>query len=380
MGLVAEESIARIARSAAGGTLARVAGVANGIIAPLATRIDRDGFYPVEALRDLGTAGGFRQHLASQSGDGRTDLLGAIESMAAVSAQCLSTGFMTWCQDALGWYLECSDNPWPRENLLPRVASGALLGGTGLSNPMKHYAGIEALRLSAEETSEGFVVSGTLPWVSNLGPGHAFGTIFTVASGGASRDVMAFVDCAAPGVSLRACPPFMAMDGTGTYAVQFDRVLVPHRHVLADPVGPYLRRIRSGFILLQAGMAAGLVSSCIELMREVEPVLGHVNGHCEDGPSQLEDELAAATAELAELCREPLETSEAYFRDVLELRLVAGELCLRASESAMLHQGARGYLMSSPAQRKVREAYFVAIVTPALKHLRKELDRMARAH
>jgi hypothetical protein len=380
MGLVAEESIARAAWSAADGTLERVTGIADRIVAPLATRIDRDGYYPVDALRELGSAGAFRQHLASQSRDGRIDLVGAVESMAAVSAQCLSTGFMTWCQDALGWYIECSDNPWPRENLLSRVASGLLLGGTGLSNPMKHYAGIEALRLAATESAEGFVVNGTLPWVSNLGEGHAFGTIFSVQGTATSRDVMAFVDCAAPGVTLKECPPFMAMDGTGTFAVHFDDVLIPHRHVLADPVGPYLKRIRGGFILLQAGMAAGLVSSCIDLMREVEPVLGHVNGHCEDGPDQLADELAAASAELAQLCREPLETSEDFFRDVLELRLVAGELCLRASESAMLHQGARGYLMSSPAQRKVREAYFVAIVTPALKHLRKELDRMARVH
>jgi hypothetical protein len=45
----------------------------------------------------------------------------------------------------------------------------------------------------------------------------------------------------------------------------------------------------------------------------------------------------------------------------------------------MLHAGARGYLSAAPAQRKLRESYFVAIVTPAIKHLRKELDSMANA-
>ena len=48
------------------------------------------------------------------------------------------------------------------------------------------------------------------------------------------------------------------------------------------------------------------------------------------------------------------------------LRLAGGELSQRAAQAAMLHQGARGYL---------REAYFVAIVTPSLKHLRQELAR-----
>lgn len=31
----------------------------------------------------------------------------------------------------------------------------------------------------------------------------------------------------------------------------------------------------------------------------------------------------------------------------------------------MLHAGARAYLKASPQERKLREAYFVAIVTPA---------------
>ena len=39
----------------------------------------------------------------------------------------------------------------------------------------------------------------------------------------------------------------------------------------------------------------------------------------------------------------------------------------------MLHAGARAYVHGSSPERKLREAYFVAIVTPALKHLRKML-------
>ena len=53
---------------------------------------------------------------------------------------------------------------------------------------------------------------------------------------------------------------------------------------------------------------------------------------------------------------------------ILKLRLAGGELSLRAAHSAMLHQGAKGYLL--------RKAYFVAIVTPAIKHLRKEIARI----
>jgi hypothetical protein len=45
----------------------------------------------------------------------------------------------------------------------------------------------------------------------------------------------------------------------------------------------------------------------------------------------------------------------------------------------MLHTGAAGYALASAAQRRLREGYFVAIETPAIKHLRKEIDRLMRS-
>ncbi len=65
--------------------------------------------------------------------------------------------------------------------------------------------------------------------------------------------------------------------------------------------------------------------------------------------------------------------------DVLDVRAQVSELSLRATQSALLHQGARGYLMSSPVQRRIREAHFVAIVTPAIKHLRWEMSKLMKA-
>ena len=58
-------------------------------------------------------------------------------------------------------------------------------------------------------------------------------------------------------------------------------------------------------------------------------------------------------------------------------RAHGAELALRAAQSALMHQGARGYLLSSEVQRRVRESHFVAIVTPAIKHLRKEIARLS---
>jgi alkylation response protein AidB-like acyl-CoA dehydrogenase len=73
------------------------------------------------------------------------------------------------------------------------------------------------------------------------------------------------------------------------------------------------------------------------------------------------------------LAGDPFNTSESYWRQVVELRLNLGEASVAAAHAAMLHCGARGYLKSHRVQRRLREAYFVAIVTPATKQLRKML-------
>lgn len=360
---------------ASGDAIAAAEQIATEMIAPLTSKIDLEGYYPREVMSALGDAGVFRQHLTLPAAGGQGNLMNAIAAMGKVSEECLSTGFLNWCQDTCAWYIDNSDNQSLREAYLPRFASGELMGGTGLSNAMKALSQIEPLRLQAEEVDGGFIVNGVLPWVSNLGDDHFFGTMFQV-NGKHPRKVMALIDCQSPGFTLRPVGPFTALEGTRTLACQFKDVFVPEAMMLADPVEKYLARIRPGFILLQMGMGVGIIQSCIDLMNQVEPQLGHVNQFLDDRPDQLQAELNDAVDATMALAEDALNDDPDFWREVLQLRLAGGELALRAAHSAMLHTGAKGYLQQNAAQRKLREAYFVAIVTPATKHLRKELSVM----
>jgi alkylation response protein AidB-like acyl-CoA dehydrogenase len=341
----------------------------------LVRAIDQEGLYPEEVMRSLGRAGAYGAHVAGLA-SGSPDLKSAIEAMSLVSEYCLSTSFCAWCQNALAWYIFNSGNAALRETLGARVAAGVALGGTGLSNPMKTLFGIEKLRLRGTRVPGGYAVKGALPWVSNLGPDHCFGAIFEIEDNPAHR-VMAVVDCAGPGVSIRANDRFLALEGTRTFGVQFRDAFIPDEWVLADPIDAYIPRIRAGFILLQAGMAFGLIRDCAALMREARPSLAHVNTYLDRQPEDFEEELAALEAEVWRLCETPFDTSASYFRAVVAARLAAGEASVQAAHYAMLHCGARGYVASGAAQRRLREAYFVAIVTPATKQLRKMLAEMA---
>ena len=91
---------------------------------------------------------------------------------------------------------------------------------------------------------------------------------------------------------------------------------------------------------------------------------------------RFEEGLAVLREEVHCLAMTPWERDAGFIRRVFAARLKAGELSIQAASSALLHSGARGYLDHAPAQRRLRESYFVAIVAPAMKHLRKELASM----
>lgn len=354
--------------------LEEVARIASERLPPVANRIDQEGYYPTDILRELGTAGAFASHM-DRYGQ-RFDM--ALKSMHEIARHCGSTGFLTWCHDVCGLYLERSENP----ALLARVpdhAAGLTFGGTALSNPMKSLTEIENFALKAVRCPGGYKVSGVLPWVSHIRPGQYCGAIAEVeqASKHTPHEVMFMLDIDER-VELRKCPEFSGMEGTSTWSMFLDDYFVTMDQIIADPVRPFIAKIRGAFILLQVGMASGVIQASIDACREVETSLGHVNQYLHNRPDALQAEFDELSQRVEVLAQSPFETSTDYLLNVLDARAQGAELALKASQSALLHQGARGYLMKSKPQRLIREAHFVAIVTPAIKHLRWEMAKLMK--
>lgn len=351
--------------------LGRIAQLIDTELAPQVQDIDQKGVYPKQFMHKLGALGGFGAALPSESGGSSLGLDTQIEVTAKVGEQCGSTAFLVWCQSSCAWYLHNSDNPAVRERYLQDVAQGRLLAGTGMSNAVKHLAGIEKIHLRAQREGNGYVVSGSLPWVSNVGDGHLAIVAAKVEDEGY---IMFAVPSDAPGFETRSCLEFSGLEGTQTLTLRFQNVQVPAEDVLAHPeqFKQYIARIKPGFVLGQIGMGTGIVRACLKVIHDSNGSLSHVNNFLDDQEDDLAAELAQVQAQVLNLA--PLAQSGATdLLPILKARLAISELTLKAANSAVLHAGAKGYLMIHPAQRRLREAVFVAIVTPALKHLRKEI-------
>lgn len=349
--------------------LQNIAALVQTDLVPLVEDIDRKGLYPEAFLRKVGEAGGFACVGSETEGGSGLGLAAQIGVLREIGKACGATAFSAWCQAACAWYLHQTPNQ-AAKRYLPDVLGGRVLAGTGMSNTVKHLAGIEDHLLQAVETDGGYLVNGMLPWVSNLGENHIWAN--TAQIGGSY--VMFITGAQREGVSLVACPEFCALEGTRTFAIKFDNVFVPHDDVLAAPgqFFDFIKTIKAGFILLQTGIGAGIIDGCLHEIKLAD-VGSETNCFLDHGYGELQKRHQTLLAKILKLADEAYQ-NQANMLETLQARADASQLCLDASQSAALHAGAKGYLMCSPVQRRLREAVFVAIVTPALKHLRKEIS------
>ena len=346
-------------------------------LSPLVEAIDREGLYPREFMHGLGRLNGFCAVAPVAYGGLGASLANQIEVTALVSETCGSTGFVVWCQAACVWYLTHCPNEAVRARYLPAVARGELLAGTGMSNTVKHLSGIEAIRLKASRDGDGYRIDGTLPWVSNLAENQLIIAAAALDEGGY---LMFAAELDPQQVELRACPTFAGLEGTHTFNVRFRDTRVSADQVLAHPeqFATHIQRIKPGFCLSQIGIGAGIVRTSIDSIQRINRSLAHVNCFLDDQHDELVTEIDEVLEHTLAQARQA-DSASTDMLSVLRLRARAAELSLDATRSEALHTGARGYLMNHGAQRRQREALFVAIVTPALKHLRRDIRALEQA-
>ncbi len=336
----------------------------------LASDIDIKGYYPKQWLTQYGLLNGFN----FLSGDDIA-MPSLIQQQTKVGKICLNTAFCAWCQTACAWYVFNSSNQFLKQHYLQSILLGKQLAGTGLSNPMKTIFGLDKLRLSGVDSidnSGGYLINGGLPFVSNIEYGHLFAGVFSVNN----TSKMALFDTKNKDISINNSAKFTALDGSATVNVTCRDTFIGEDWLIAEDASLFLKKIRAGFILLQLPMALGVITACESiiinklktkpwLISTLPASLSYISQHRE----QLEKRVNT-------LAKTPLEQDDEYFRSVLKCRLFASELSLLASQSAMLSSGAAGYIKANIANRKLRESFFVSIVTPSITQLKKMLQAL----
>jgi alkylation response protein AidB-like acyl-CoA dehydrogenase len=184
--------------------------------------------------------------------------------------------------------------------------------------------------------------------------------------------VVGWVRVGDPGVTVRHITGLLALDATASGSLRLVDAEVSHQRVLSTDLPSYAAGFRPTFLVLQSAFIAGLMARSL---REAEAALDR-------------GENAVFAGDVTDLGREvdawmtrwrtaAADTSAAPLRELLELRLAAAALASRATRIEATLAGGRGYVTTSGASRRFREAAFLPVQSPSEGHLRWELSSLA---
>lgn len=325
------------------------------------------GFYPKEILENLGKAGAYQHFLDHQE----LGLRDAINAIYLISKECGNTGFCVWCQNTLAWYLLHSKN----KDLFTKVSLGEALGGTGLSNPIKSFADIESIKLKATKTQGGYLLKGSLPWVSNLDYGHYFGILALLENG---EYLFGIVHCDAQKVKLQENTHFIGLEGSGTFAISLEDYFLEDSFVISDSWKEVSFKVMPGFALMQTGIALGMLENGIRLLEKHKNIKRGINSYLPYGNLKNIEHIKKATDDFKEeiftLAKTPYNADKSFFHRIIGLKAKMATLLLEVSQAVMLSAGTKGYIRDSNESKFLLESYFVAMVTPSIKHVHKVLS------
>jgi alkylation response protein AidB-like acyl-CoA dehydrogenase len=337
--------------------------IINEDLKPYVKRIDAEAYYAENYLRKLGEAG----FLSSENKSKKDTIMDEMYLVKETAKVCMTTAFCLWCHLAALTYVRNTKNEKLKNELLPALESGEILGGTGLSNPMKFYAGLENLHLSAKKVEGGYLVSGVLPSVSNLGKGHSFGFVAGLDD---TEQIMGIVSCDVEGLQLKEKVDYLAINGSATYACSFKDVFIPNENILSEDAGAFIEVIRPAFLLYQIPLGLGVTQASIESIEKVCQRQNGCNQYLKNRPEDLRQEEKKIQAKIQTL----FDQERVSFKEIAAIRLQSAYLTLEAVQASMLHNGSAGYLQNCAPSRRLREAYFFANLTPTIKHLEKVLN------
>ncbi len=342
-----------------------------GYVAPRASQVDgceatlRDGIAHLASLNavELGVYG---EHTPEQ-------FMSMCEVTATVALDCMSQAFSLWCHRMALEYVHQADADSPaRERFLAPLRNGEALGSTSFASATAHYLSGSPLALTFRRGPDGLVVNGRIAWASNLQAPFVSVAAAVNEDDPSDRVIFAYTQDT-PGVNLPSYPELLALQATSSTSPVFQDALVRDEDVLTRDFDPFVRRILATFLLLQSSFCWGLSTRA---QAEAAPLLDGQREVLEPAFRALRERLEDFEARLRSFALHE-RREEIPHRDLLQLRLDAGQL---ACESVTLESklaGGRGYMLHSGTARRLREAAFLPVQAPTEVQLRWLLNRSA---
>lgn len=201
--------------------------------------------------------------------------------------------------------------------------------------------------VTATPVGRAWEISGLAPWVTSWGLADLLVVAAERPDGTIGHHLLAAKE--QPGLGATPPLPLAAMGATGSVALTFERLRVPDDHVVAVETRAEWEaqdRVRTA---QPSPAALGLAAACIaELPSEVAGPLADEWAELRAASYQAADDAGPAP-------------DDATLGRLVECRTAGLDLAVRCAQAAVAVGGGRSMLLSSPAQRRYREAGFYLI-------------------
>ncbi|HZH98235.1 MAG TPA: acyl-CoA dehydrogenase family protein [Fimbriimonadaceae bacterium] len=286
------------------------------------------------------------------------------ESVARYSG---SLAFLQTQHQSAGSMIARSENSDLKSAYLPRMANGERLVGIGFSQLRR--AGSPVMR--ADRTHGGYVLQGTVPWITGWTFYPEFLIGATLPGGEAVFGIVPFTE--QEGIRLSPPMKLAAMESALTVSGEFDGWLLRDELVAFVKPARWIKNNDMINITLQGHFALGCARAGLDILERA----------AESKPFPfIRDAYAALDVEL-NLCREATASAqpsagEESTQERLAIRAWAIDLAVRCAHAAVAGSSGAANSLRHPAQRVYREAlvYTVSAQTPEI--MEATLQRLVR--
>ena len=333
-------------------------------IAPLAAQIDETNTFPRELWTELGDLGLHGVTVEEKWGGLGLGYLEQVVVMEEISRASASVGLSYGAHSNLcvnqirRWGTDDQKSAY-----LPKLISGEHVGALAMSE-VEAGSDVVSMKLKAEPSAGGFVLTGTKFWITNAPQADTLVVYAKTEPTAGARGITAFlVEKGMPGFSVGPKLNKMGMRGSDTAELIFEHCEVPAENVLGS-VGDGAAVLMSGLDYERAVLAAGplgIMQAALDVVlpyvREREQ-FGSAIGSFQLMQAKVADmyvALSTARAYVYAVAR-ACDADHTVRADAAGAILYASESAVKTSLDAIQALGGAGYTKEWPVERLLRDA------------------------
>lgn len=308
---------------------------------------------------------------------GLIEQAGIIERLAQCS---FSMAFSLWGHRMVIEFLAMAGGDFV-ERMLPRLRAGTTLGASAMAPGYKALAGIGDLGLRVTKGEDGKLrLNGRISWATNLYPdalviAPAYGPRTPADAKGAAGGVVVAFALSGTGITIGPKLDLLAMRGTASTYVELNDVPLHADQILSTEFMPFLQRTRPTLSILQASFCLGLATT------SYEHAIQNATGINAFFAAEIKDQgrkLVETKKRLIELAEQIGTATPPQPKDILTMRLNAGQLGVTLALLELKTSGGRGFVTTSDTNRRYRESTFIPLQSPSEAQLRWEIKQLTK--